>query len=210
MPSAESEELLPCKEQSHINTLPTEIFEMIIREYAIVSVTLQRNLPMNFLLVCRLWGAIGKSRQHLFTPHLIVNGRHEMEQLLTLYERNQIHPTITRLTVNLAPVYVEEPLESIARAMPTMRQIVRDLERLRGMISKDWVIPKYGAPSYWDSLRLEQFSLVVDLSAISARKPLFEAWTRSWVSKLSRQWRNMGWTGSEGIYRGGRYSYWDR
>ena len=208
---AESKELQPCKEHPYINRLPTEIVEMIIREYATVSVTLQRSIPMNFLFICRSWRTIGESSQQLFTPHLVVYGHDEMEQLLTLYEGNLIHPKITSLTVNLALEYAEEPLDGILRPVPAMVQIQQDLDRLRRMFFMDWKVPtEEGVPSHWRSLNLEHFSLVVDLSAVSARKTLLKAWTRHWVSRLSQQWRGMGWTGSEGIYHGDSYSYWDR
>ena len=206
-----SKELQPCKENPYIKRLPTEIVEMIIREYATLSVTQQRSIPTNFLFICRSWKTIGENRQQLFTPHLVVYGHDEMEQLLTLYEGNLIRPSITSLTVNLALEYAEEPLDEMVRLWPIMVQIQQDLERLRHMFFMDWVVPtEQGVPSHWRSLNLEHFSLVVDLSAVSARKTLLKAWTRSWVSRLSRQWRGMGWTGSEGIYHGSSYSYWDR
>ena len=208
MHPAKSKELQPCKGNPYIDRLPTEIVEMIIREYATVSVTQQRSIPMNFLFICRSWRTVGESRQQLFTPHLVVCGHDEMERLLTLYEGNLIRPSITSLTVNLALEYADE---SLVRLVPVMVQIQQDLERLRDMFFMDWVVPtEQGVPSHWRSLNLEHFSLVVDLSAVSAQKTLLKAWTRSWVSRLSQQWRGMGWTVSEGIYRGGSYSYWDR
>ena len=189
---------------------------MIVREYAKGSVTLQRSNPMNFLLVCPSWRVIGESCQHLFTTsrHLVVNGHDEVEQLLTLYERNLICPSITSLTVNLAPKYKEEPLDGISGHVPAMKQVQQDLDRLRVVFFIDWKLPdEEDLPPYWKSLNLEHFSLVVDLSAGSARTArimLLKAWTRAWVSRLSQQCRGMGWTGSEGIYGGGYYSYWDR
>ena len=195
----------------YINGLPIEIIEIIIREYATGSVTLQRSIPMNFLVVCPSWRTIGESRQGLFTPRLVVNGSDELEQLLTLYERKLIHPSITSLTVNLALEYTEEPLGELSKPVPAMVQIEHDLERLRGIFFTDWILPREKTnPSYWHSLNLDQFSLVVDLSAVSSRRTLLRAWTRHWVSRMSRQWLGMGWKGSEGTYGEGFYSYWDR
>ena len=193
-----------------MNTLPTEIFQMIIREYATVSITLQRSSPMNFLAVCQLWRVIGESLRSLFAPHLVVRGHDEIEQLFSLYERKMIPPSFTNLTVNLVLKYAEEPLHGGFRPVPAMAQIQKDIDLLRGMVAIDWVPKKDNVPSHWGSLNLKKFSLVVDVSAVSARRTLLKAWTRAWVSRLSRQWRGMGWKGSEGIYDGNYYSYWDR
>ena len=206
-------QLQPCKKPSYANRLPTEILEMIIREYAKISVTLQRSNPMNFLLVCPSWRAIGESCQHLFTTsqHLAVSGHDEVEQLLTLHKQNLIRPSITSLTVKIAPKCTEEPLDGILGPVPAMKQVQEDLDRLRIMFLGDWKLPdREGVSPYWHSLNLEYFSLVVDLSAVSTQKMLLKAWTRAWVRRLNRQWRGMGWTGSEGIYREGYYSSWDR
>lgn len=211
MPPTKSQELQPCKNYSHINRLPTEILEMIIREYVKVSVDRKRSI-MNFLLVCRLWRAIGGSCPNLFTPHLVIRGRDEMEQFVTLSERKLVHPSITNLTVNLAVEYTEEPLDGACGHVRTMAQLQEDIDRLRQMVIGNWKHPVSSddPPPHWESLKLEHFSLIVDLSAVSARKTLLKAWTRAWVSRLSREWRRMGWTGSEGNYDGGFYSYWDR
>ena len=206
---AKSQELQPCRNDPHINRLPTEVLEMIIREYVKVSVARKRSI-MNFLHVCPLWRAIGEGCQNLYTPHLVVSGHDEMEQFVTLCERKLIHPSITNLTVNLAVEYTEEPLDGAFGHVPTMAQLQEDLNRLRVVFFRDWMDNRNNDGPRWESLNLEHFSLVVDLSAVSARKTMLNAWTRAWVSRLGRQWRSMGWTGSEGNYGGGCYSYWDR
>ena len=193
-----------------IERLPVEIVRMIISEYMIGSVTIQRRVPMNFLLTCRSWRVIGESCRRFFVPHLFVNGHDEVGQLLTLYQRNLIHPSITNLTVNLALEYKEEPLDGTSGHIPAMVQIQQDVDRLRDMVVRDWVVTNTGQPNYWRSLNLKRFSLVVNLSTDSAHKPLLEAWTRAWVARLSRQWRGMGWRGDHGIYDRFRYSYWDQ
>ena len=208
---AKPQELQPCKDYPHINRLPPKVLAMIVREYVKVSVDRKRSI-MNFLLVCRLWRAIGESCPNLLTPHLVISGRDEMEQFVTLCKRKLIHPSITNLTVNLAVEYTEEPLDGAVGYVPTIAQLQGDLDRLRLMVFRDWNVPTNRAegPPHWRSLNLEHFSLVVDLSAVSARKMMLKAWTRAWVSRLGRQWRRMGWTGSEGNYGEGCYSYWDR
>ena len=193
-----------------IERLPVEIVRMIISEYMIGSVTIQRRVPLNFLLTCRSWRVIGESCRRFFVPHLVVNGHDEVGQLLTLYERNLVHPSIRNLTVNLALEYKEEPLDGTSGHMPVMVQIQQDLERLRDMFVRDWVESDRGLTNQWKSLNLKHFSLVVNLSAVSARKLLLKAWTRAWVTRLSQQWRGMGWRGGEGNCDNFISSYWDR
>ena len=207
---AGSRELQPCKEPP-ISRLPTEIIEMIIPEYTIGSVIVQRCVPMNFLLTCQSWRVIGARCRPLFVhTHLVVNGHDEMGQFFTLYERKLIHPSITNLTVNLAVECKEEPLDGTSGHVPAMVQIQQDLDRLRSMILHDWVVADPRLPDHWKSLNLEKFSLVVNLSAVSARKEMLRAWTWAWVKRLSQQWRGMGWRGDEGIRDRFIFSYWDR
>ena len=228
-----SEALQSHKAHRAINNLATELVERIIRGYAIVSVNEQPSSPMNFLLVCPLWRVVGQSCQHLFTPHLVVNGHDEVEQLLTLHKCRMIHPSIKSLTVNFSPTYAGEPLDECIKLVAAMGQIQQDLERLRLIFLGDWVVPsdktdftylwhpseRSGARlavsrdkkdrPHWHSLNLEHFSLAVDLSAISAQRLLLKGWTRHWGSKLGKQWRSMGWKGSEGFHGDCFYSYWD-
>ena len=184
---------------------------MIIQEYAKVSIDRERSI-LNLLHVCPLWRAIIENCQHLYTPHMVLSGHDDVELLLELRKRKLIHTSIISLTINLALKYAEEPLGGASGHVPAMAQLQQDLDRLRSMFCDDWK-PQYrmnDPPPHWESLNLEHFSLVVDLSAVSARKVLLKAWTRAWVSRLSRQWRGMGWTGSEGEHGAGYYSYWDR
>ena len=207
----EFKELQPCKEPPCITKVPPELVAMIIREYAIGSVTKERSIPMNFLLICQRWTAVARDCQHLFTPqHLVVNGHDEVAQLETLYKGKLIPPTITNLTVNLAPKYEEKPLDGCLATAPGLQQIQQTVSRLREMLLLDWLPANDRDPGRWNSLTLERFSIVVDLSAVSDRKPLFRGWTWSWVSRLGKQWGAMGWTGSTGRYGENIYTYWDR
>lgn len=210
----ESEQLQPYKGYPYINKLPAEIMELIISEYAIGSITSQRNIPMNFLLVCRKWNVIAQSCRHLFTPgHLVVNGHDEVTKLALVSKTESvhaIHPSIRILTVNFSPKYTEEPLGGIMASVPTMVQIQQTLDHLRGLFVGDWIPKNDGVPAHWETLNLERFTLVVDLSAISAREGLFRGLTRNRFSRLSYQLRKMGWKGSEGIHHRRHYTYWDR
>ena len=201
-----------CAARAHVNQLPTELWEKIIREYSTVPITLQRSSAMNFLVTCPVWTNIGQSCQGLFIPdHLVVSGHDELQQLLALYKGGMIPHHITSLTVSLAPTYPHPTFSGSDGPTALMVQTERDLTALRDMIFTDWAVTSRNAPDRdWKTLSLDRFSLYVDLSAVSAKKPLIQGWTRHWVYKVSEQWRGMGWTGSKGFYDGGFYSYWDR
>ena len=199
-----------CEAPAHVNQLPTELFEKIIREYSIVSISLQRNSAMNFLVTCPLWTDIGQSRQNLFKPdHLVVSGHDELQQLLALYNSGMIPCQITSLTVSLAPTYPHPSFPASDGPKAVMVQTQQDLNALRDMIFRDW-FPKEPSRRDLTTLQLDRFSLYVDLSAVSAKRPLIQGWIRHWVYRVSEQWRVMGWKGSQGFYGRGFYSYWDR
>ena len=206
-----SEELQSCRTNPYINSMPVELVAMIIREYATVSITLQRSSPMNFLMVCPLWRAVGQSRQHLFAPHLIVYGHDELEQLFDLYERHMIPRSIKRLTINLAATSTGQLLDGSNGLKGAMAHIQQDVDGIRLMFLKNWVnSPNNIVPNRWEALNIEQFSLAVKLSAVSAREKLLKAWIGHWISRISREFREREWNGSEGYNGWGCYSYWDQ
>lgn len=200
--------------------MPTEIFLMIIRKYAIASassVTLQRGSAMRFLLVCKWWAAIGQGWQYLFSRGISAfSGHDEIVQLINLFRSRQIPAGITNLTINLTPRYAGEG----TGPMPAMVQVQQDLDAVRTLISKCWLMPREGKTSrlipgegkthrwYWTTLNIKHFSLHVDLSAVSAQEAMFKGWTQHWVQRMGQEWREMEWKGEEGSSDSGVYSKW--
>ena len=206
-----AEELQVFNARPSINSLPTEIFEMIILAYSTVSINLQCSGAMNFLVVCKLWAAVGQSCQHSFRFHLVISGHDELVQLFDLYQRRMIPSGIKSLTVNLAPTYAGDGLRGSVGLVPAMVQIQKDLDEMRWMFIQDWVVPQdVHVCSYWKTLNLDHFSLYVDLSAVSAQKPLLRGWIRHWVYRVDQNWREMGWKGGDRFSGSGLYSYWNR
>ena len=208
MPSLEAQGLQSCKARPYINSMPTEIFHMIIREYALASttsITLKRSGAMNFLVVCKRWAAIGQDCQHLFRGHLVVSGHDEMVQFIDLYRSHMIPSRITSLTVNLTPTYAGDGTGLV----PAMVQVQEDLDKVCSIIRGPSVFKaKKDGSSYWKTLCFNKFSLYADLSAVSAQKALFRGWTRHWVLNMGQEWRRIGWKGEEEFSDSGVYSDW--
>lgn len=207
MLSLEAQELQSCKARPYINSMPTEIFHMIIREYALASttsITLKRSSAMNFLVVCKRWAAIGQRCQHLFRGHLVVSGHDEMVQFIDLYRSHMIPSSITSLTVNLTPTYAGDGTGLV----PAMVQVQEDLGKVCSMIRDASVFQGKKDGSSWKTLRINKFSLCADLSAVSAQKALFKGWTRHWVLSMGQEWRQIGWKGEEKSSDSGVYSDW--
>lgn len=211
MLSSEAQDLQTCKARPYIiNSLPTELFHMIIREYSVASttsITLNRSSAMKFLVVCKRWAAIGQSCRRLFRGHLVISGHDEIVQLMKLYERHMIPSSITNLIVNLTPTYAGDGIGLVS----AMAQVQQDLDAVCSMIHNERAVSGGKRNrSHWKTLNIKQFSLYVDLSAVSARKALFKGWTRHWVLRMGQEWRRIQWKGEEGSSDSGVYSDWSR
>ena len=154
---------------------------------------------MNFLLVSHKWKDIGQSSKQLFRAnHLSVNGHEQLQKLLSFYYWGDMPSYITSLTVNLAPAYPQKGLRWFCGVKGVMVQIRQDLNALQFI--------RHGAtevPTSQNYSNLRNFSLIVDVSAVSAQKPLLTEFIRHKVSQYISQWRESGsargWAGSDGF-----------
>lgn len=164
---------------------------------------------MNFILVSHKWKDIGQSSKQLFRAnHLFVNGHEQLQKLLSLYYWGNMPSHITSLTVNLAPAYPQKGYRRFCGVKRVMVQVQQDFDALQDL--------RHGAtevPTSWNYSNLRHFTLIVDVSAVSAQKPLLTGFIWHEVSLLVSQWRESGlargWTGSDGFHGEVFYSYRD-
>lgn len=174
---------------------------MIIREYSTLRVGLSTNSHTNFSLIRRLWKVIGQNRwcrQHMFRSDLIVvSGHDELQRFVFLYRRHMMALRITSLTVILAPKYPDVRVRGRHELQALMARVENDLSALRNsFFFKEW--------------EYHHFSLYVNLSGVSLKKKKIQNWTRHWVSRFDKLWRERDHHGSSGFDGEGIYSYWDQ
>ena len=137
---------------------------------------------------------------------MIIGGHDELQRLVVLYRCHMIPLHIKSLSINLTPTFPCEGCQQNGGLAAVMRRIQEGLNHLEKLVFGDW----WYHHGEWQTLNLQHFSFSVEVSGVSIQRHLFKRCTWHWVSCGGVQWYKRGWRGSDGVYSGRLYSYWDR